>query len=337
VFAEPKTNAMKFMKPVARWSTKPQPTNCLDCSTTLSKKGKKGFTLIELLVVIAIIAILAAMLLPVLSKAKQKAQGIGCMNNQRQLAMAWRLYADDNEDRITYASTGGANPKSGNSVMEITLSPNNANYYAWSGAHMDFQGGNINPADWNPAVDMALRPLWKYTKSASLYKCPSDQSTCKDASGNMVPRILTVSMNLYVGGFCPSPAGGAGDDGGWTQANPYWVYPKMSLIVVPSKTFLFLDMREDVVNWSNFMSDMTGTTPAESPGDWVWGDMPGIYHNRAAGFSFTDGHAEIHRWLDGRTCPPLAPAGQMLSVVPSWGNNNQDVYWCQQNSTVLRN
>ncbi len=108
-------------------------------SRRLGKPSDSGFTLIELLVVIAIIAILAALLLPVFGKAKQKAQGIQCMNNHRQLALAWRLYADDSNDRIVYASTGGTgNPRSGNSVLEIGLRPSDANYCAWSGSAHGF-------------------------------------------------------------------------------------------------------------------------------------------------------------------------------------------------------
>src|SRR5438105_3292873 len=98
--------------------------------------GLAAFTLIELLVVIAIIALLAAMLLPSLAKAKQKGQGILCMNNHKQLAHAWRMYADDNRDWLTYASTSYylSAPPGG--------TPNSWDDYAWSGAHMGFNGAD---------------------------------------------------------------------------------------------------------------------------------------------------------------------------------------------------
>lgn len=282
-----------------------------------------GFTLIELLVVIAIIAILAAMLIPAMAKAKQKAQGIGCMNNHRQLALAWRMYAEDASDVLTYASTSGQ--------------PNNfPDQFAWSGAHMDFDGNNR--ANWDPTVDMQKRPLWKYTKSQALYKCPSDHSTVT-AAGITKPRLLTMSMNLYVGGFAPLVGTDPlpnGTDGGWSFATPYSVYPKLSLIngySSPAKIFVFLDMREDRVNWSNFMTDMTGYSPS-NPGAYSFtSDMPGMYHNHAGGFSFADGHSEIKRWLDPRTTPALQDGGDPTAIADTPSPNNRDVAWLQDHST----
>jgi prepilin-type N-terminal cleavage/methylation domain-containing protein/prepilin-type processing-associated H-X9-DG protein len=291
----------------------------------------RAFTLIELLVVIAIIAILAAMLLPALTNAKQKAQGIMCMNQHRQLALAWRLYAEDNRDVLVYASTGGSG-RSGLSQPINAANPNLPDNFAWSGAHMTYNFADL--ANWDPSYDMMKRPLWQYTKSAAIYKCPSDRSTVTSVSSGVAKqRILTMSMNLYVGGFAPIPGTDPlpnGTDGGWSFADPYRIYPKISAINFPSTIFVFLDMREDTVNWSNFMADMTGYP--NSPGSYKFADVPGMYHNRAAGFSFADGHSEMKRWLDGRTIPPLASPPNMPYFAANQANN-PDIAWLQDHST----
>ncbi len=298
---------------------------------SLGTAGRKepGFTLIELLVVIAIIAILAAMLLPSLANAKLKAQGVQCMNNHRQLALGWRMYADDNNDLLVYASTSATMGPPDND-------PTNPDNYAWSGAHMDFNGANR--ANWDPNYDMVRRPLYKYTRNPAIYKCPSDHSTVTTTAAGVKPRILTMSMNLFVGGFAPARGQPpAGTDGGWGWAAPFNVYAKQSTISQPAKIFVFLDMREDRVNWSNFMMDMSGYSP-NNPSLYKWGsDMPGFYHNRGCGFSFADGHSELKRWLESSTMPPLSKSGADPTSgadIPAPGS--RDVAWLQERATRLK-
>src|SRR5437667_11301402 len=119
-----------------------------------------GFTLIELLIVIAIIAILAAMLLPVLGKAKQKAQGIQCMNNHRQLLLAWRMYVDDSNDVLPFSQIDKA----------------------WVTGFLDFSGDNRS--NWDPEMDLVKSPLWPYCgKAVGIFKCPADQSVVRPTTG----------------------------------------------------------------------------------------------------------------------------------------------------------
>ncbi len=280
---------------------------------------RKGFTLIELLVVIAIIAILASMLLPVLAHAKMKAQGMQCLNNHRQLAFAWRMYNDDNNGNLVVASDDG-----------LSIAANRTNGWSWSLTHLDFTSASYN---WDFTVDIAQRPLWPYAKSAGIYKCPSDRSTVKDDAGIIHPRVRTISMNFFLGGF-------AGSDGGNAA---FQLYTRMAQVedskggtFGPSKLWLFLDEREDRINWGNYFVDMTGfnnpPTVASNPAVFQFNeDVPGFYHNRAAGFSFADGHSETHKWQDGRTTPIINFQSENLTVIAS--PRNVDIAWMQDHTT----
>jgi len=267
-----------------------------------------AFTLIELLVVIAIIAILAAMLLPALSKAKQKSCGIHCLNNTKQLAIGWYMYADDNNGSLVYNSDG-ANAGKGTVPM-----PGNE---SWAAGWLDFSASTDN-TNTLFLVNHDRTPngayLGPYVRNPALFQCCADQSYV-NIGGQRLKRVRSISMNNFVG--FPSRT--------WTSPSRFAMGPngpasKYVQIKSPVNMFVFLDEREDGINDAWFASNP----------DTAWNiiDYPASYHNRAGGFAFADGHSEIHKWLDPRTTPVLKP-GQLLPLNTVLAND-QDVRWLAQ-------
>jgi prepilin-type N-terminal cleavage/methylation domain-containing protein/prepilin-type processing-associated H-X9-DG protein len=263
------------------------------------KRGRGfGFTLIELLVVIAIIAILAAMLLPALSKAKAQTQGVFCMNNGSQMTKAWVMYANDNHDHCV----------NNYGVTQTDAEVNAHTYNTWCVDNMDW-GVAANSQDTNTAL-LQLGLLGNYMAgSVAAYKCPADQFLSHEQIGAKYPyRVRSYSMNDFLGLFSESAAnGGPGTDFTWQGKNQFnndWPqYLKVGSVPRPAQIYVFLDEHPDSIN-DGYFDDGDQSAPG-APTTWADSDIPASYHNGAAGFSFVDGHSEIHKWLTHAMLVPV--------------------------------
>ena len=241
--------------------------------------GLRAFTLIELLVVIAIIAILAAMLLPALAKAKEKALRIYCVSSLKQFVIAWKMYTDENADKL---------------VTAYPIYGSNTNSWCNGNAETGGAVGSYGYAGSDPTgIQTGL--LWPYTKSLKLYHCPADNRIATDPgvvpAYRGKPILRTVSMNAYLNAqsFGVTPT--------WVMTSPNNamnpnapVYRKESELRRPAQTWVILDEDQESINDGMFMVDMGGAAR--------FLDLPSRNHGYGYGINFADGHAEIYNLRD---------------------------------------
>lgn len=291
---------------------------------SLSARPRAAFTLIELLVVIAVIAIVAAFLLPALGKAQERARGIVCLNNTKQLALAAVVYAGDHQDRLPYnlgltGSSFRTDLNWVNNVMTWDLSPDNTN-----------------------TATITHASLGPYTgENTAVYRCPSDHvlSATQIAAG-WTGRIRSYSMNAMIGDA------GAISHGGFNTNNPsYRQFFKLAQIPQPADIFMFLDEHPDSINDGYFVNRVSAYAgPSASPYGYAygygaeWTDLPASYHNRAAAFSFADGHSILHRWTRDGTVRPSEPdaADLPISIPAKPADAKSDFIWVAEHMSVDR-
>jgi len=273
---------------------------------------RDGFTLVELLVVLALLLVWVMMLAPGLARTQPSTRSSRCLNNQRQLIAAWKMYAADNSDKVI--NNFGA--------AETSSEISNGTYRNWANNIIDY---SLNPSNTN-TTPLSVSLFAPYlNRNTSVYRCPADNyvSSVQAALG-WTARVRSISMNAYMGPYSPTFTSGAN-----SFFPAFRQFLKSSLIPKPASLFVFLDEHPDSINDAYFLNN------ADPQALTSWLDLPASYHNGGCAFSFPDGHAEMILWKSNATKLPVHISGgfQQIPFVASDGGT-LDRDWITSHSSV---
>ena len=277
-------------------------------------KADDAFTFVELLVVLATLGLLALMLLPALAKTGPNTQAFQCLNNLRQIQHGWLIYSTDNNDRLV--------PSVGQGALQVSLLPNPytdpgnpENQWIYGDVQQPAAAQNVNL--------LKLGLIFPYAPNVAFFKCPADPRTLYfgktvPPGANNPPTLRSISMNGFMAPIVDKIMTST------APLNPsYRIFRKQSDIAVmgSANCWVLLDENPWSINDGWFCTD---------PLSWV--DKPATYHNNACGFSFADGHAEIHKWRDQNLINFNGPLDTSVPAAPGVG----DVNWLMQRASILK-
>jgi len=264
-------------------------------TTGKRKSESAGFTLTDLCVLLGCLAVLGLLALPALAAGRGQTAAAGCLANLRRLMTGWEMYRVDSNDVLMPNGPLG--------------SINNNTWAGSSAENWTTATANIDPSSYTNAL------MWRYVnQDLSVYRCPADVVP----SSNGI-RIRTYSMNGQMGTLYDATV--------VKSFNPnYLVYAKSSDIVRPTPANAFVFADESIAS----LNDSFLQPGLNSP---VFPDVPACYHDGSCGFSFADGHGELHRWQTSTLLIPVRPGFTMNNVTPANGGQNADWLWLRQHSS----